>query len=181
MASLDIDDTKAAILDCHVCIVGAGIGGLMMGILLERADIKYTILEKHPFHNPLGNPSIPRDVFFFLFHDPFSTSYVRLFRHKQKRYTRPGTNSFALLIIVHFTLYHIKRILCRNIPMRYYYHYTGSAICLEPSVQPLFRQLGLMDEIHRLSKPFGAMIFREDNLNIIGTFSAQTPLDINDR
>lgn len=59
MASLDDDDTKAAILDCHVCIVGAGIGGLMMGILLERADIKYTILEKHPFHNPLGNPSSP--------------------------------------------------------------------------------------------------------------------------
>ncbi|KAG9069945.1 hypothetical protein KI688_009271 [Linnemannia hyalina] len=110
MTSFDDDDTKAAILDCHVCIVGAGIGGLMMGILFERADIKYTILEKHPFHNPLG-----------------------------------------------------------------------SAICLEPSVQPLFRQLGLMDEIHRLSKPFGALVFREDNLDIVGTFNAQTPLNINDR
>ncbi|KAK3847511.1 MAG: hypothetical protein J3R72DRAFT_431561 [Linnemannia gamsii] len=106
----DDDTTKAAVETIRVLIIGAGIAGLTLGILLERANIQYEILEKHPYHNPLG-----------------------------------------------------------------------SAICLEPSVQPLFRQLGLMDEIHRLSKPFGAMVFREGNLDIIGTFNAQTPLDISDR
>ncbi|KAF9096374.1 hypothetical protein BGX23_011448 [Mortierella sp. AD031] len=82
-----------AITTVKVLIVGAGIGGLTLGILLERANIEYEILEKHPFHNPLG----------------------------------------------------------------------------------------LLDEINRLSKPFGAMNFREENLEVIGTYSSQTPLDINDR
>jgi len=57
----------------------------------------------------------------------------------------------------------------------------GSAICLIPSVQPLLQQLGLLDEIKRRSKPFGAMVFREEDLEIIGTFSSRTPLDIQER
>jgi hypothetical protein len=171
MASLDDEDTKAAILDCHVCIVGAGIGGLMMGILLERADIKYTILEKHPFHNPLGNIS-------FTTSDDFS--FTPLFRHM----LICSTKNYK--VVNHGFAHHIFHIMLYNVNIFHtthaiLLHYIGSAICLEPSVQPLFRQLGLMDEIHRLSKPFGALVFREDNLNIIGTFSAQTPLDINDR
>ncbi|KAG0272937.1 hypothetical protein BGZ95_011269 [Linnemannia exigua] len=120
MDSVNGDDTtKAAVETIRVLIIGAGIAGLTLGILLERANIQYEILEKHPYHNPLGKST----------HCPAA----------------------------------------------------WSAICLEPSVQPLFRQLGLMDDIHRLSKPFGAMVFREGNLDIIGTFNAQTPLDINDR
>ncbi|KAF9906441.1 hypothetical protein EC991_000688 [Linnemannia zychae] len=97
MSVKEEDTTKCAVETIRVLIIGAGIAGLTLGILLERANIQYEILEKHPFHSPLG------------------------------------------------------------------------------------KQLGLMDEIHRLSKPFGAMVFRESNLDIIGTFNARTPLDINDR
>ncbi|KAF9362516.1 hypothetical protein BGX34_005991 [Mortierella sp. NVP85] len=93
-----------------ILIVGAGIAGLTLAILLERANIAYEILERHQTHTPLG-----------------------------------------------------------------------SAICLIPSVQPLLQQLGLLDEIKRRSKPFGAMVFREENLEIIGTFSSKTPLDIQER
>ncbi|KAF8928406.1 hypothetical protein EDD21DRAFT_188595 [Dissophora ornata] len=100
----------AAVESIKVIIVGAGIGGLTLAILLERANIAYEILEKHPCNNPLG-----------------------------------------------------------------------SAICLVPSVQPLFQQLGLLDEIKRLSKPFGAMVFREENMDIIGTYSSRKPLDIKER
>ncbi|KAF9584851.1 hypothetical protein BGW38_004941 [Lunasporangiospora selenospora] len=93
-----------------VLIVGAGIGGLTLGILLERANINYEILEKHSHHSTVG-----------------------------------------------------------------------SAICLVPSVQPLFRQLGILEEIQRLSKPFGSMAFRDDKLECIGTYSSRTPLDIKER
>lgn len=37
-----------------VVIVGAGIAGLMMGILLDKMDIPYTILERAPKVKPLG-------------------------------------------------------------------------------------------------------------------------------
>ncbi|GJJ77195.1 hypothetical protein EMPS_09554 [Entomortierella parvispora] len=99
-----------AAANLKIIIVGAGIGGLVMAILLEKAQIEYEILEKHHCHNPLG-----------------------------------------------------------------------SAICLIPSVQPLFQQLGLLDEIKRLSKPFGAMVFREGDMEVIGTYSSQKPLDIKER
>ncbi|KAG0195666.1 hypothetical protein BGX28_000902 [Mortierella sp. GBA30] len=39
----------------HVLIVGAGIGGLMLGILLERACISYEIFEKTKELRPLGS------------------------------------------------------------------------------------------------------------------------------
>ncbi|KAI1315185.1 hypothetical protein EDD11_001122 [Mortierella claussenii] len=42
----------------HVIIVGAGIGGLMLGILLERAGISYEILEKTIDLRPLGSALI---------------------------------------------------------------------------------------------------------------------------
>ncbi|KAG0006411.1 hypothetical protein BGZ65_008396 [Modicella reniformis] len=39
----------------HVLIIGAGIGGLMLGLMLERAGIDYQILERSPEHRPLGS------------------------------------------------------------------------------------------------------------------------------
>ncbi|KAG0049874.1 hypothetical protein BGZ83_005305 [Gryganskiella cystojenkinii] len=39
----------------HVLIVGGGIGGLMLGVLLERAGIPYTIFERSPEVRPLGS------------------------------------------------------------------------------------------------------------------------------
>lgn len=37
-----------------VVIVGAGLGGLILGVLLERCDIPYTIVEKATVVKPLG-------------------------------------------------------------------------------------------------------------------------------
>ncbi|KAF9967397.1 hypothetical protein BGZ70_009720 [Mortierella alpina] len=93
-----------------VLVVGAGIGGLALGVMLERANMNYEILEKHPYHNPLG-----------------------------------------------------------------------SAICLAPSVLPLFKQLGLDVELKAMSKPFGSLVFREENMEIIGSYSSRTPVDIKER
>lgn len=39
----------------RVIIVGAGIGGLMLGILLQRMDVTYQIFERAPKVKPLGN------------------------------------------------------------------------------------------------------------------------------
>lgn len=39
----------------HVIIVGAGIGGLTLALLLERAGVSYAILEKTSSIKPLGN------------------------------------------------------------------------------------------------------------------------------
>jgi 2-polyprenyl-6-methoxyphenol hydroxylase-like FAD-dependent oxidoreductase len=39
----------------HVLIVGGGIGGLMLGLMLEKAGIDYQILERSPAHRPLGS------------------------------------------------------------------------------------------------------------------------------
>jgi len=38
----------------HVIIVGAGIGGLFLAILLDRAGIPYEIYERAPSVRPLG-------------------------------------------------------------------------------------------------------------------------------
>lgn len=47
-----------------VIIVGAGLGGLLLGALLERVDIPYIILERASSFKPLGNsPSIPSSSF----------------------------------------------------------------------------------------------------------------------
>ena len=42
----------------EVLIVGAGIGGLLLGALLERAMIPYTIFERTSSVKPLGKCSI---------------------------------------------------------------------------------------------------------------------------
>ena len=50
MASSTTSPTKTKIL-----VAGAGIGGLTLGILLERAGIDYLILERTPTILPLGS------------------------------------------------------------------------------------------------------------------------------
>jgi len=43
----------------HVIIVGAGIGGLTLALLLERAGVPYVALEKTSSIKPLGNEKRP--------------------------------------------------------------------------------------------------------------------------
>jgi 2-polyprenyl-6-methoxyphenol hydroxylase-like FAD-dependent oxidoreductase len=45
----------------HVLICGAGLAGLFLGILLERANIPYDIYERAPEVKPLGNLSLPME------------------------------------------------------------------------------------------------------------------------
>ena len=42
----------------HVVIVGAGIGGLTLALLLERAGVSYVVLEKTSSIKPLGKDGI---------------------------------------------------------------------------------------------------------------------------
>ncbi|KAF9943157.1 hypothetical protein BGZ70_006031, partial [Mortierella alpina] len=90
-----------------VLIVGAGPGGLTLGILLERAGIDYLLLERTPSIRPLG-----------------------------------------------------------------------SAIALSSVVQPVFAQLGLLEEIHEHSKPISGMTILEEaqaDQGEIGTLSNVMP------
>jgi len=43
----------------HVIIVGAGIGGLTLALLLERAGVSYVVLEKTSSIKPLGKEKRP--------------------------------------------------------------------------------------------------------------------------
>lgn len=43
----------------HVLICGAGLAGLFLGILLERANTPYDIYERAPEVKPLGKLSLP--------------------------------------------------------------------------------------------------------------------------
>lgn len=49
----------AAVEKPKVLIVGAGLGGLVLGALLEKADIPYLIFERTNTVKPLGKTSIP--------------------------------------------------------------------------------------------------------------------------
>ncbi|KAF9155308.1 hypothetical protein BG015_010332 [Linnemannia schmuckeri] len=50
----------------------------------------------------------------------------------------------------------------------------GSVIALSPLVLPLMEQLGLLDEIKRLSKPFGKIAVLRDDLSVVGTIVANS-------
>ncbi|GJJ74725.1 hypothetical protein EMPS_07083 [Entomortierella parvispora] len=82
----------------HVLIIGAGTAGLMLGVLLERADISYEIFEKTKELRPLG-----------------------------------------------------------------------SGIALG-ALSTLFEQLGMWEELKAMSKPFGALRLRNEDLSEIGAF-----------
>lgn len=51
-----------------VLIVGAGLGGLMLGALLEKANVPYAIFERTSVVKPLGkiNHTLPFSLFFTL-------------------------------------------------------------------------------------------------------------------
>ena len=51
----------------QVLIVGAGLGGLLLGALLERADIPYVILERASSIKPLGKIPLPYTVLRMLY------------------------------------------------------------------------------------------------------------------
>ncbi|KAG0050216.1 hypothetical protein BGZ83_005018 [Gryganskiella cystojenkinii] len=54
-ASSDSLTSSSTVSRPRVVIVGAGLGGLTLGLLLERADIPYTIVERTPVVKPLGS------------------------------------------------------------------------------------------------------------------------------
>ncbi|GJJ77148.1 hypothetical protein EMPS_09507 [Entomortierella parvispora] len=88
----------------HVLIVGAGIGGLMLAVLLERANISYEVFEKTKENRPLG-----------------------------------------------------------------------SAISLHNSLMVIFEQLGLYKDILKMTKPFGALHLRKEDMTISGSLLARPP------
>ncbi|KAG0259304.1 hypothetical protein BG011_002725 [Mortierella polycephala] len=81
----------------HVLIVGGGIGGLMLGIMLERAGIEYQILERSSEHRPLG-----------------------------------------------------------------------SAICMNGTVLRIFEQLGLLEELYKISKFAGRLHLAKEDMTTLG-------------
>ncbi|KAF9283052.1 hypothetical protein BGZ68_005602 [Mortierella alpina] len=84
-------------------IVGAGLGGLMMALLLEKANIPYTVFERALEVKPLG-----------------------------------------------------------------------ALMSLSVNILPVFEQLGLIDELHKLSYPISNMEFFSQNMKKIGAFQVGT-------
>lgn len=50
----------------------------------------------------------------------------------------------------------------------------GSVIALSPLVLPLMEQLGLLDEIKRVSKPLGKITVLRDDLSVVGIIVANS-------
>ena len=67
--------------DLHVLIIGAGTAGLMLGLLLERADISYEVrLAPPPYTlNPLFNPNflLPKRFLYWGKSDDLQAPFLR--------------------------------------------------------------------------------------------------------
>ena len=92
-------------MECHprVLIVGAGIGGLFLAILLQRAGIEYEIFERASHIKPLG-----------------------------------------------------------------------SAMVTGPNILPVFEQLGLLEQVQKISKPLKCLNIYNGSLDKLGTVEANT-------
>ena len=90
-------------MECHpkVLIVGAGIGGLLLAILLQRAGIDYEIFERATQVKPLG-----------------------------------------------------------------------SAMVTGPNILPVFEQLGLLEQVEKISKPLKCLDIYNGSLDKLGTVEA---------
>ena len=132
--------------DLHVLIIGAGAAGLMLGLLLERADISYEV-------SPLSCDK---------------------FKHSVKMFAPKGNSTAAAALFISntppfflFEIYALK-IFEKTKELRP----LGSGIALS-ALSPLFEQLGMWDELQAISKPFGALHLKNEDMTEIGAFRAR--------
>ncbi len=109
-----------------VMIVGAGLGGLMMAALLEKAKIPYIVFERALEVKPLGMSGA---------------------------FCIQSTHSMAL-----------------DSP----YMLAGALMSLSVNILPVFEQLGLLDELHKMSYPISNMEFFSQNMKKIGVIQVAT-------
>ena len=132
--------TEALDDELMVFIAGAGIAGLLLGALLQKARIQYHIFERATEVKPLGKAATCFLSFFLCFFLSFqSLSGTR-------------TNN------QHFT-----RI---NLTVA-----TGSALCLGPTILPALEQLGLLQDIERMSFPCNQAHLLNCKLERLGTMT----------
>lgn len=105
-----------------VLIVGAGLGGVMLGALLEKANIPYTIFERAPNVKPLGKTFV----------------LLLTYATAQKRNEEVNDNLPHLSIPSSTTNKKKKKI--------------GSALSVGGNLLPAFEQLGVFDEFVAMSK-----------------------------
>jgi len=60
----------------RVLIVGAGIGGLALGLLLERAGVPYSIFERAATIKPLGTKQTTKNFATSIAHTVFLTIFL---------------------------------------------------------------------------------------------------------
>lgn len=122
-----------------ILIAGAGLGGVTLAVLLERAKIDFELFESSSSVSPLGTPHVY--LFHFYQYVSIETPYSSLFTNRPKTPLWPFFHSVRLL---------------------------GSAILIGPTVMPLFEQLGLLRRLQEVSKPIKTMHLTEESLKRIG-------------
>lgn len=126
----------------RVIVVGAGIGGLMMGLLLGKAGITYQIFERSSNVKALGKRR--KKLFFSLFHttDFFTSLYLTN--------SRPMATCLSLSLLLPMIV---------SSPMMTYKK-QGALMSINANILPVFEQLGLLAEVQNISlRNHGSSLF----------------------
>jgi 2-polyprenyl-6-methoxyphenol hydroxylase-like FAD-dependent oxidoreductase len=121
----------------HVLIVGAGIGGLLLGNLLEKSNVPYTIFERAAAVKPLGT------------HMQCQSTIMRE--------QRPSEMNTVVNCILE----------CQSLILAFFFlvsFLVGSCISVGPNLLAVFEQLGIYEHFLAISIPMNEISYFKPNM-----------------
>lgn len=151
-----------------VFIIGAGLSGLLLAILLDRADIPFRIFERASTVKPLGK------------------TRKRLHKHNESLY-----EGLSLSLLIYLSVSLLRCTHCRApVPhsdslQRYFLVLTfliccllGSVISIGPTILHVLDQLGLLEEMNKMSFPCPGITLFDGNMKKLGEVMTRREKDM---